>query len=388
MISLREYCDRAGIPHTQQQVIFRKYNHPANYFQFHPMFYMQANHIGKQPEKHYHDIGITQSRIFHPRQLELYYPSAYIHEDVGVFKVDYEDRTYYLGQFCQEYFYKVPTQIFLDQYATIIENTVIDSETVTIFTIGNNYDVAYEMIQELALAMRGTCMVITYFEDPSPILLELIHAQFPNRLLIKTLNLGSDIQPALIAYHQVSKLISFNYVLKLHTKSRPDWRKDLIECFYQGIDGYISILKDPKQKVGMIGSKKYLANTQKHRSNYPLLKLVYGRPIITPFIGGTMFICKRYVMDHILTRELVLRNALFQPFYHNINLFRGRAPAHTLEQMFGVEVTLMGEKVIGAGLGGTKSHKLPKPRTKLVYSQNHNKLIWRPQRWIKIRKIL
>ena len=373
MISLLEFCRRAGIAPNHQKIILQKYRHIDNYFQFNPGFYMQANHIGVRPEKHYHDIGIVQSRIFHPRQLQLYYPSARLYEEHGIWKVDYEEKTYYLAQFCNEYIYNKSTASFLHDYVTIIDNTAINCETVTLLTIGN-YDIASEMIQQLEQTLQNTCVVITYYEDPSPAFLDMIQAKFPNRLILKTLNLGSDIQPAMIAYCQIARLISFNFVLKLHTKSSPTWRHDLISMFHRqdGIDSYIAQMKNPMMRVGMIGSKHHIESTRKQRSNLPFLRLMYHKPVITPFIAGTIFLCKRYVFDQLLTREEVIRAALFQPFYYNYRLFHGWSPVHAMEQMFGAEVTLCGERIGSGGhmlegLKGLKRLRVPMRRMEMRY---------------------
>jgi len=339
-----EYSRRIGVKNLNHIQL------RPNYFQFDPILYSQANNIPPtiDPVHHYHNVGIISGLIFSPIQIQIYYPTVQFHIHDQRIKVTLNDKIYDIRDFCQQFFYEktLPEMIAL---ISSIDSSTIDpanhSDMVVLFQIGNNFPVALDMMEKLPNT-RSYDIVFTYNTDLPTNILTYIRENYPRHMMIKTINMGSDIQPALIAYSMI-KDIPYRTILKLHTKTIDKWRNEMIGPFMRNdLTEMITLLQSENNDIGIIGTKKWIRST-KDSFCHTTISGLYGRPTVT-FIAGTIFMCRRHIWDSIWDRcmDTVIRNSVMTPFYYNNVIFRSNSPVHSLERIFGGETSALGFRIL------------------------------------------
>ena len=319
-----------------------------NYFEFDPVIYGQANDIRINLEQHYHDIGIELGLICHRRQILNYYPTVEFHvgED-GRIKVVKDGEEYDIADFCQRFLYNKSLQelVELSILDCVEESTLLSLEggrehrMMVLFQIGENYEVAMEMMCDLPELERYG-IVFTYHVDMPSDILEYIRARYGYRMLIRTTVQGSDISSAWIAYCRTMD-ISYQYILKLHTKVSTEWRNHMMEPFRQDMDSKIEMFGRNDQ-LGMIGALRCLRIREQFPFCRKTLNELYGQRYV-PFIAGTIFMSRRDVWDSIWMKcGRVIWNSLILPFYYVNTVFLLNSPVHTLERIYGGETMDMG----------------------------------------------
>ena len=152
-------------------------------------------------------------------------------------------------------------------------------------------------------------MYVTYQKKTDPI--HLIKHQYPNTIFIQTLR-GCDTGAFLLQleriYHSRKR---YDYIFKIHTKKKEDWRLELLDSIAGTSSDVITICdsfkKDPQ--IGMIcGSPRWL-----HRFdhiNEPIINDICRRIHInidqkSYFVGGTIFWVRWSVMKNFIETSLV-----------------------------------------------------------------------------------
>ena len=125
--------------------------------------------------------------------------------------------------------------------------------------------------------------------DPAP-----VKRVWPNATILERENKGFDISSFLVSLHYILPK-PYDYILKLHSKSNLQWRKDLIEPLLatpSRVRHSIELLQDPS--VGMVGCERWLipltANWGHNSIHIKTISALWKVPVGScNFIGGTIF---------------------------------------------------------------------------------------------------
>ena len=185
-------------------------------------------------------------------------------------------------------------------------------------------------------------LYITYQkQDP---ILETIKQRYPNVILIESL-LGCDCGGQLLMMYEAIMLgKNYDYVLKLHTKSRLEWRREMMEpiCGMPSDIQRVYEIFETTPSVGMIGCQKWRLRMDGLNANLisgicKRLSLTYDR-YNQYFLGGTIFWMRWKPMVDIITSkkiDLVSEYKTLEPGY----IINTRPTVtHSWERLFGVLV--------------------------------------------------
>ena len=142
---------------------------------------------------------------------------------------------------------------------------------------------------------------------------------------------------------------------KLHTKSRDKWRNDLISIYepYK-IYNAVKLLRD--ENIAMIGGKNCISTCidfiEHEKLNKELcnkVNIIHNTDLFcnSYFIAGTMFICKRNILDILKDKSNILyKNCNFYDKYMDIRSSHLKMETF-LERLFGYLCYLQKQHVIG-----------------------------------------
>jgi len=123
----------------------------------------------------------------------------------------------------------------------------------------------------------------------------LIRKQHPNALILVSENRGMDIGGFFALLPHVLKG-SYEYILKLHTKSSAQWRRSLLAplCGSPAQVRFVLRMLELTPKAGMVGARSHLYTEPRLRKpNYYYIQQLATRFLLPytdfQFIGGTMF---------------------------------------------------------------------------------------------------
>ncbi len=194
-------------------------------------------------------------------------------------------------------------------------------------------------------------LYITYQkQDP---VLDVIKGKYPNVILIES-SLGCDCGGQLLMMHTAMKLgKQYDYVLKLHTKSKTDWRRDMMDpiCGLPSDIQYVYDIFEKNPTIGMIGAQKW--RLKMDDLNASLIDEICKRLDMKHdrstqfFLGGTIFWMRWKTMVDIVTEkkiDLLYEYAMMEPGY----LVNNRPTVtHSWERLFAVLVYNAGRVLHG-----------------------------------------
>ena len=194
-------------------------------------------------------------------------------------------------------------------------------------------------------------LYITY-QKQAPIL-DVIKQQYPNVVMIESL-LGCDCGGQLLMMHTaMNSGKHYDYTLKIHSKTRLDWRNDMMEPICGSPTDlqrvYEIFERDPT--VGMIGAQKW--KMRMDNLNVALidgickrLDMKYDRAS-QYFLGGTIFWMRWKTMVDIITAkkiDLIHEYTMMEPGYTPNNR---PTVTHSWERLFGILVYNAGQVLHG-----------------------------------------
>lgn len=163
---------------------------------------------------------------------------------------------------------------------------------------------------------------------------------FSNYIIIRVPNKGFDIGSFFLSINELKiNNISYEYLIRLHTKTSLHWRKELIEPLLNTKETLETITKEMKQYdihyYGAPNCTKVL-----DLNNYKLLSKMY--PDIyyinnVRFIAGTIFIISKNYIDSFINITGIHTYPLFTSVYTQNRLYDETSIPHAIERSFGIE---------------------------------------------------
>lgn len=119
-------------------------------------------------------------------------------------------------------------------------------------------------------------------------------------------NIGADLYPFIYTYMKyIMNLNDTTYILKLHTKTDVLWRNEMMYPFTNMFDKCIQILQF-NPNIGCVSSKEWILKNDFMNNEYLLnFYAKYNQKnlhnCIYEFVGGTIFLIKKQILDNFFT---------------------------------------------------------------------------------------
>lgn len=194
-------------------------------------------------------------------------------------------------------------------------------------------------------------LYVTYQKKTDPI--HLISQQYPNTVFIQTTH-GCDTGAFLLQLEYIYQKcpLKYEYIFKIHTKKREDWRLELLEPIADSVNNIQKVydLFKTDNQVGMIsGAPGWIRSHDK--INEPIIKDVCRQLRVkidshSKFVGGTIF----WVRWSIVKKFIEASGIDFKKEYERCELgyLLNNKPTytHTWERIFGYIVNNFGAKLV------------------------------------------
>ena len=164
---------------------------------------------------------------------------------------------------------------------------------------------------------------------------------FKHYSIYNCIELGTDITPTLLMYHDVKKNHTFENIIKLQTKSASQLYHDLTNFLIN--KPFKNLLEKKKQNSNCIGEYKNYALVNNNDDIFNKILLNKHKSLVHydyKFVKGTIFSCKVNVFDAVLKfiQENNYHSYLLNNFYENNSINYDNSPIHYLERLFGIIV--------------------------------------------------
>jgi hypothetical protein len=337
-----EYYKNTKTPRSKIKV--KEIYERKNYFDIDFHFYKIVNKINNSLDicKHFHDYGMY-GLVYHPRQLLNIYPKIEFKNLFNHILIKMENKYYTSQTFVNEFVYK---KTFEEMHELFIKKEVDKMDTAVsplliLAFMGNETrgkDLLekikkYKKIQKFNIAF---CFNATEnFDD----LKKEIENEFTHYSIYNCIELGTDITPTLLMYHDIKKLRQFQHIIKLQTKSVSKMYHDLTNYLLN--KPFIKLVgRKPKNSncIGENNSYAYVNNNEDVFNKILLHKYKSHVHFDNKFVKGTIFSCETKVFDAVLKfiENNNYQSYLLNNFYENNSINYDNSPIHYLERLFGI----------------------------------------------------
>jgi hypothetical protein len=167
---------------------------------------------------------------------------------------------------------------------------------------------------------------------------QLIHKNFLYFSIYFTNEYGTDIQPTIFMYNDICKKHTFEYVIKLHTKTIKNEYNDLTNFL---LSNNRSTLRKKLNKniCNCVGPDNYYSTMNDDIFNKRNVeKYINLLDINKNFIKGTIFFTEHNIFVKVIDfiRNNDYKSFIFNNLYENNSINMNYSPTHFLERLFGV----------------------------------------------------
>jgi hypothetical protein len=282
--------------------------------------------------------------IYHPKQIFNIYPNIVIFQFMDNLFILNDNTIYLAHSFVREFLYN---KSFEDLLSVTIKNEKnndklndVYSSLLIIAFIGNinvgedliNKIIKYKNIQKFNVAFCfNSDIVYDYF-------INIINKNFIYFTIYFTNEYGTDIQPSLFMYHDISKNYNFKYIIKLHTKSIQKDYNDLTNFL---LTKNVTTLKKMQDlsKCNCLGPDEYYMTLSEDIFNRKILnKYIDFVDTNKCFVRGTIFFTDDSFFKKIIKfiKKTDYKSFVFNNLYENNSINHDFSPTHYLERLFGI----------------------------------------------------
>lgn len=167
-----------------------------------------------------------------------------------------------------------------------------------------------------------------------------------NLTILKVKNKGFDIGSFYLTQdYLIKEDIKYNFFMKLHTKTNDDWRRELCDTLFGDLKTLENILEN-MDEVCLYGAKKWelMLDIGNILTINEILKNnsdIYNALPQPYFIGGTIFIARKEVVDKLLELVPLKNYILFESKYDKNFGTNNNSLVHSIERLFGISEYLI-----------------------------------------------
>jgi hypothetical protein len=339
--NLGEYFKINNRIFSNQQKILNEVKRHSNHFDVDIFFFKKAHDLNINDNEilyHISNVGIKEGLIYHPKQLKNIFPDIKIYSDELKIYVKYNEKYYNIVTFLRDELYNKDCNWYLSQIEQ--KDTKLRNENLVLLIFIGNSTVGNKLLLDIINYKQKDKFILSVCFKNNDIYEELkkiIFDNFDNYALFITKEYGNDIMPTMLMYNLLNKQVSFELIIKLHTKSDKIWSDTLTEFLLTKSSAELDTIFE--KYCCCVGPPRYTLTERPVLgifSNHKVLDLYKNFIKGNNFIGGTMFYCRKYVFDTIMQ----IINIDFKMFFNN-NLYDTNminftnSPPHALERLFG-----------------------------------------------------
>lgn len=292
-----------------------------------------------------HIKNLNFASIFlHPKQLlNIFGKQIILKEHKNKIYVGYKMKDYYLSDFIK----LVETMQYDDFKNTLLElkinNNFRSSDFLVLAFVGDknigikliNRIILYKNIQDFQLAICIKSNIYNNEDDRNEIMTLLNNSNI-NYILYVSNELGNDITPSLLMYDDIRNNYSFDYIIKIHTKTD------------EGAFNALTYTLFSAKLENLIASQKYNTKSSCHgnfKSYYHIDKDILNKTLYNKFshlakrdhfVSGTIFFTNYTVMDNMVVfMKANYFNIFMQNLYDNNQVNKETSYPHFMERLFG-----------------------------------------------------
>jgi hypothetical protein len=167
-----------------------------------------------------------------------------------------------------------------------------------------------------------------------------------NLTILKVKNKGFDIGSFYLTQdYLIKEDIKYNFFIKLHTKTNDGWRHELCDPLFSNLESLENILENMNE-IYLYGAKKWelmldIGNILTIDEILKNTSDIYNALPQPYFIGGTIFIARKEVVDKLLEVVPLKNYILFENKYDKNVGTNNNSLVHSIERLFGISEYLI-----------------------------------------------
>jgi len=338
--------------------IIMKYNNKNitenNNFNVDHYFYKYINNISIQQKnkilKDISETAIENGLIYYPKQIINLFEDIKIYEkknESGSLDIiiKYEDEEEDIRVFVKREIYDKDFNWYVDNFIKMKESNISDSKLLLIVFIGD-IDIGNKLIDKIIYYKTyqsefGLGVSFRNKRIYEALKMKIIN-NFNNYCLYITNEFGSDIIPSLLTYNNIKKVMKFEKIIKLQTKTDNDWFNELVNFLLsKSLDTLTTLHLQNLNNSNCLGVPSKLINTTTKVEQFTNSKLNIKYKHLTNkkyFVAGTIFFCEEKLFEKII--NFIEHNnyrAYFTNNLYDTNIINiSNSVIHYLERLFGI----------------------------------------------------
>jgi hypothetical protein len=316
-----------------------------NAFDIDYLFYKKCNNIfienTEELTKHFYNYGMN-GIIYHVKQIYNLYPNVTIFYFLNELLVLKDTKIYSLYYFVEEYIYSKSFDYFMELTINKHYDSLLDSYSPLILLVFiGNVEVGDDLLKKIIMYKKIEKFNISFCFNSKIVyehFKEIISINFIHYSIYFTHEYGTDIQPTLFMYYDISKNHKFEYIIKLHTKSIKNEYNDLTNFL---LSNNIEFLKNKlnKNKCNCLGPYNYYISLKEDEFNKRnIIKYDTFLDVNKEFVKGTIFFTEHVIFMKVINfvKKYDFKSYIFNNLYENNCINYNFSPTHFLERVFGI----------------------------------------------------
>jgi len=317
----------------------------TNAFDVDFFLYKKCNNIfiknNEELTMHFYNYGMN-GLIYCVKQLYNLYPDInifYFLNDVFILK---KEKIYPINYFVNKYLYSRSFDYFMKlTIHNYYENLSTNYSSLILLAFIGNIDVGNDLLEKIINYKKIETFNISFCFNSKVVyehFKQIINKNFIYFSIYFTSEYGTDIQPTLFMYNHICKKYSFDYIIKLHTKSIKTEYNDLTNFL---LSNSLSTLKKKFNKniSNCVGPDNYYLTMNDDIFNKRnVIKYINCLDINKKFVRGTIFFTEHKIFVKVIDfiRNNDYKSFIFNNLYENNSININYSPTHFLERLFGI----------------------------------------------------
>lgn len=278
--------------------------------------------------------SILNGFIYHKKQLDniLGYESTIYSKNKILYLKTKDNNLYDLKQFIKNNIYSKSVTEYLNELEVVSCSEYPNTDLVIILFIGN-FNIGENILKKLKEFNKNKLFYLTVIISTGVNLkiINIIKENFSNYYITTCKEYGNDIIPSVMLFNKI-KNNSFNYILKLHTKSDSKYLSDNMNYLTENYLDAVTKLSDNICH----SHPEYIVDINTDDFNKKFSKDIALKDFT--FIKGSCFLTKKEQFNFIL--EFIINYNNYMTFFNN-NMYDDNtviceySPPHFLERLFG-----------------------------------------------------
>jgi hypothetical protein len=308
-------------------------------------FYKKCNNIfiknNNELSIHFNNYGMN-GLIYNPKQIYNLYPNINIFHFLNEILILKNNKTYLLNNFIDEYLYSKSFDYFMDlTIYNFYDNLSQSYSPLILLVFIGNIQVGNDLLERIINYKNIEKFNISFCFNSKNVyhhFKDIIKTKFIYFSIYFTHEYGTDIQPTIFMYNNISKKYNFEYIIKLHTKTIKNEYNNLTTFLLS--NNLVTLKKKLQSNIcNCVGEDNYYLSIDDDTFNKKLIQK-YDKflDIRKKFIRGTIFFSEHIIFTKVINfiKNNDYKSFIFNNLYENNTINFDNSPTHFLERLFGI----------------------------------------------------